>query len=296
MRVLLIGGTGFVSGRVLRFALANKHTVIAITRGKSSLQEAKRLTHIIADRDVDDLIKHCSGFEFDVVIDAICKTESHAKQSVNLARKCRRVIMVSSEYAYDPDSRLLEMRENEAVFSIRNDYGGDKYRAEKIFLEGKGKNLVDATILRPAHIYGPGSLPGTIPKHGRSSKLLDDIQNGRTLHLLHGGLGLIQPIHADDFARIVLKILDKRESYRQDYNCVGPELMTHLLYYQTLAKVLHKELKVIPYCPKNDSKNVSDYVKNHRYYSAEKLNLLLPNFKYTPFEDGMRAWVKHLSD
>jgi nucleoside-diphosphate-sugar epimerase len=295
MHILLIGGSGFVSGAVLKAVVAAGHTVTALTRGVTPLQPGLAAGHIHLDREVDDLVRVIDTAGFDTVIDCICMNEHHARQAVALARGGKRLVMISTEYAYDPTYRKLHLKESEAVFSDRDDIGGHKARAEAVIRAADRAGEVHATILRPPHIYGPGSNPGTIPKHGRSPTLLADMAAGRILHLLQGGLGLIQPIHIEDFARIVAAMLGTPASAGQDYNCAGPELMTQLDYYKAIAACLGTTLSVTAYWPEGGvAPDVNHYVGGHRCYDMGKLNTLLPNFAYTPFAEGIAGWVRHL--
>lgn len=296
MKLLLLGGSGFVSGRVLRYGLEKGHEIICITRGDKPFIETTGFQHIKADRNEDDLSFIADEFEYDAVLDVICQNADHARQAVDLANKCKRLIMVSSDYAYDPDYRGLNLKESEAKFSKFDDYGGYKREAELVLLDSFAAGKTIPTILRPPHIYGSGSNPGTIPQHGRRPHLLDDIREEKTLSLLHAGLGLIQPIHADDLAKIILEVIDKSDSHGEDYSVSGPKLMTHLAYYQTLAKCLGRQINYVSYNPAPDATDVNNYVMGHRYYDLNKLNLLLPEFKYKDFEQGIADWVKAIDE
>lgn len=294
MKFLLFGGSGFVSGRVLKFAVDAGHQVVCITRGDNPAPGVSGVRHVKADRNDNDLSRIADEEDFDAVLDVICQTPKHSAQAMNLARHCKRLVMVSSDYAYDPAFRKLNLSEAEAKFSDRADYGGNKRRAEEVLFDGFAAGACLPTILRPPHIYGPGSNPGTIPQHGRRPHLLDDIEAGKTLNLLHGGLGLIQPIHADDLTRIILAVVDKSESHGEDYTAVGPDLMTHLEYYRMLSSCIGCDITHTAYCPDPDAEDVNHYVAGHRFYNRSKLEALLPGFAYTSFEAGMRDWVAHL--
>ena len=115
MRLLLFGGSGFVSGRVLRFAIEQGHDVIAITRGEMPMPESEGFRHIQADRNDATLHEIADEYEFDAVLDVICQTPEHASQAVGVARHCKRLIMVSSDYAYDPAHRTLALSESQAL-------------------------------------------------------------------------------------------------------------------------------------------------------------------------------------
>ena len=295
MHILLLGGSGFVSGRILHVAIEAGHTVTFVTRGSKRVRETDQARHVRADRDRDDLVRMLADSRYDVVVDAICRAPEHAHQAVALARRCRRLIMVSTDYVYDPRHRRLPQSEDDAVFSERDDYGGDKRRAETVILGSGDADHVEATIVRPPHVYGPGSLPGTIPRHGRTAKLLDDIVQGMPLSLLQGGLGLIQPIHVDDLARILLALIDKSETLNEAINCAGPDLMTHADYYTEIARCVGRPVTIVPYFP-TGAEAVNAYVSGHRYYDVSKLNRSLPGFPYTPFGAGIADWVGRLKE
>lgn len=294
MKILLFGGSGFVSGRVLHFALEGGHDVTCVTRSDQPFTVAGDFKHIKANRNEADLSTLADAQDFDVVLDIISQNPDHARQSIDLAHGGKRLVMVSSDYAYDPEHRHLCLKESDARFSDRDDYGGNKRRAELALLAAAADGTCRPTILRPPHIYGPGSNPGTIPQHGRRPTLLQDIRDGKTLNLLHGGLGLIQPIHVDDLARLILTVAECDDAVGEDYTAAGPELMTHLEYYQALARCLGEDIRMTAYCPGPDAQDVSIYVAGHRYYDMSKLNALLPDFTFIPFSRGVEAWVAHL--
>ena len=65
MKILVFGGSGLVSGRVVAFAVDAGHEVIAITRGKKKLAVNPAVTHIKADRDTDDLKFIADKYSYD---------------------------------------------------------------------------------------------------------------------------------------------------------------------------------------------------------------------------------------
>ena len=297
LRILLIGGTGFLSSKILSDAVALGHHVTYMTRGQRPRNTDISARHITADRDSTALREVFGAERFDAVIDSVCRTAEHARQAVGLAQGGR-LLMVSTEYVYHPSHRRLRQSEDDAVYSEFDDYGGNKRRAELEVLSAHRAGAVSAIIVRPPHIYGPGSNPGTIPMHGRKRHLLDDIASGKTLRLLQGGLCLIHPIYRDDFAGIILKLIDRPEAYGEAINCSGPQLMTHRSYYETLARLIGHPLSIEPFFADDDAERerlgINRYVAGHRYYDLAKLNRILPDLDYTPFETGMERWVRWL--
>ena len=121
MKILMIGGSGFLSGRVLGAALEKGHQVTVVTRGHQPLLEAPMLDHLVCDRESEDLVAAASGHQFDAVLDIIAKTPAHARQAIKLAEHCRRLIMISTDYVYDPAHRSLLLKETEARYSEIDD-------------------------------------------------------------------------------------------------------------------------------------------------------------------------------
>ncbi|MBF0272142.1 MAG: NAD-dependent epimerase/dehydratase family protein [Magnetococcales bacterium] len=292
MNILVLGGSGFLSGRFTQHALRAGHRLHCVTRGQKPLPEGVTTALTMDRQEIPANLP--DELEYDLVIDFIGMNPTHLQQSVALARRCRRLIFISSDYAYHPAHRKLFLREEEAIFSDLPDYGGAKRQAEEVVLQAEAAGRLQAIILRPPHIYGPGSWPGTIPRHGRRPTLLDDLRREETLHLLHGGLGLIQPIHVDDLARIILTLMDNEQAYGLQFSAAGPDLMTHLDYYRTLAELLNKPLHVRPYCPEGAAPDVNAYVGGHRCYDRSRLEGFLSGFVHTPFRQAMAEWVEKL--
>jgi nucleoside-diphosphate-sugar epimerase len=296
MKILLFGGSGFLSGKIVDKAIGDGHSVIAITRGEREIVTHNNLRHVCFDRNVIDqneLARLLAGMQWDVVIDSICRTPEHAQQSISLAKDCRRLIMVSTDYVYSPKHRKLNQNEDDAVFSDGESYGANKRKAELEIMAANKTGEVDATILRPPHIYGPGSNPGTIPNHGRRPELLDYIEKEGILQLVQGGIGLIQPVFVDDLVRIILNIIPLELSFGQVFNSPGHELMTHVDYYKEIGKCLGKKVKIETLTPELEKK-LNLFPCGHRYYDTSKIMNLLPSFKYTPFKKGIQLWVQEL--
>ena len=293
MRILLIGGTGFLSRRILFHTLRSGYEVVYLTRGRRPVIDVPGAAHIKADRNQNNLDEKLKNVQWDIVIDAICKTPEHGTQAVELARSCQRLIMISTDYVYDPTHRRLLQKEENAVYTGSMKYGSGKRKAELEIMNASKDGIVDATILRPPHIYGPGSNPGTIPKHGRDQNLIRDILERKPLRLIQGGLGLIQPIYVDDLARIILRLFSEKKTYGEIYNCPGQDVMTHLDYYKEIGKCLGEDIVVVPYHPK-DEELEDCFPCGHRYYDSSKIKAVLRGFDYTPFKEGIHKWIKEL--
>ena len=88
MKILLIGGSGFVSGTLATVALAAGHTVAAVTRGQRPLGAG--VTSLIADRRDRAAFAEAITAQrqsWDLVVDCIGYEVADAEQDVALFRE-----------------------------------------------------------------------------------------------------------------------------------------------------------------------------------------------------------------
>ncbi|MCC6368637.1 MAG: NAD-dependent epimerase/dehydratase family protein [Bryobacterales bacterium] len=189
MRVLIIGGTGFLGPHIL-CALQGHHLTV-LHRGKSKTFIPPGAETILGDRN--DLADHVQGRQFDVVIDCICTNLSDAATLVEaFHRKPTRIVMLSSadvyrahEVMHGRDAGPLmptPIREDGELRRYRYPYRGQKIpgyewvdsnRYDKILAEQVLAPL-NPTILRLPMIYGPGD-----PLH-RFRTFLQQMDSGQT--------------------------------------------------------------------------------------------------------------------
>ncbi len=171
MRVLVIGGTGFVGAPVVRRLLDDGHAVAAFHRGES----AGGAETIRGDRrDLTSSREAFRRFSPDVVLDTIAYTEEEGRTLAAVFRGiARRLVVLSSQDVYAAYGRLLRLEAGEPggplseeapLRSSRYPYramakpGEMAYDYDKILVEAavRGGADVPLTILRLPKIYGPG--------------------------------------------------------------------------------------------------------------------------------------------
>ncbi len=199
MRVLVIGGTGFIGPFLVRELERRGHTVAVFHRGKTAPAFPVNVQHIMGDRrDLAARGADLRRFSPDVVIDVILSSRAQAEALMKLFRGLAgRVVALSSIDVYracgvlhgtesgppEPvplteDSALRTrpayppetLKRLQAVFDwVDDDY--DKVPVERVAL---GTPQLPGTVLRLPMIYGPGDR-----KH-RCYQLLKRIDDGRT--------------------------------------------------------------------------------------------------------------------
>ena len=160
LRILILGGTGYIGPHMVREALRRGHELSLFNRGRTDDDMFPDLQTFIGDRNNDlDALK---GHEWDAVIDNSGYVPRHVADSARLlAHAASHYLFVSSISAYasfrvanNEDSPLATMPD-ESVEEVTNEtYGPMKALCEKMAAKEFGEDRL--TILRPTYICGPG--------------------------------------------------------------------------------------------------------------------------------------------
>jgi nucleoside-diphosphate-sugar epimerase len=247
MHLLILGGSGHVSGALARTAVKDGHQVWTLTRGQRPLP--KGVTGIIADRHVPgSLEKAVAGIDvkWDLVVDCIAFDAPDILQDIAVFKnRAGRLDFISTDFVYDPVHRLFPQPEQSRFYVEQAgpmEYGRKKRLAELALMENAGS--LAWTIFRPCHIYGPTSELGCLPFHGRDKTLIEKMRAGEPLKLAGGGHFLQQPILADDLARLILDSEGIGRTMNRIFNAAGPDIVESWQYYQIIANVLGTGLTI----------------------------------------------------
>jgi nucleoside-diphosphate-sugar epimerase len=301
MKLLVIGGSGFVSGTLSRVALAAGHEVTAVTRGLRRLPDG--VTGLVADRKDRDAFAaavKAAGDGWDLVVDSIGYLPEDAAQDVELFLSesgvhCGHFVFISTDFVYHPETRVFPQTEDADRY-LETGYGYEKRRCEELILDtAKHRRW---TVLRPCHIYGPGSLLGCLPDHGRDKELIDRIRRHEPLKLVGGGVYLQQPLDVSDLAKAILSCASAPESQGKICNIAGPQIVESATYYRIIGEILDEpvnieELPVDAYRREHPDKRS---FLCHRIYDLGMLRRSGIAVPSTDVETTLRAQVSSLID
>jgi len=176
VRILVIGGTGFIGGALARRLLEGGHAVAAFHRGESS----GGAETIRGDRAELSEARHRDAFRRfapDVVVDTIAYTEADARGLVEaFCGITGRYVVLSSQDVYASYGRLLRLEagaaaaewtaatEDSPLRASRHPYrtrakpGEMAYDYDKVLVEAVAREVAGApvTVLRLPMVYGPG--------------------------------------------------------------------------------------------------------------------------------------------
>jgi nucleoside-diphosphate-sugar epimerase len=206
------------------------------------------------------------------------------------------LVFISTDFVIDPGYRCFPQNEEVKEYAASG-YGYHKRQCELEFMKDDTGSMM-WTILRPCHIYGPGSLLGCLPNHSRDAELLSRLRKGEALKLVGGGHFLQQPIFAADLTALILSCAGNAKSDRQIFMAAGPEIVESREYYRIIADLLNVKLRI-------EELPVAEFLAGnpdaapflcHRIYDLAKLRAAGLVFPSTPLANGLQQQVASLQE
>ena len=218
LRILVLGGTGFIGPHMVRRARERGHTVTLFNRGKSNEGLFPDLETLIGDRDGKlDALK---GHQWDAVIDTSGYVPRLVRDSANLLKgAASQYLFISSVSAYanfdqpgiTEDYAGGTLKDPTVEEITEQSYGPLKVLCEKAVQEAFPTGAI---VVRPGYIVGPGDST--------------DRWTYWPVRVAAGGEVLapgeasypIQIIDARDLAQFVVHLLEQRTA--GTFNALGP--------------------------------------------------------------------------
>ncbi len=160
LRILMLGGTGFIGPHFVREALSRGHALTLFNRGKRQPEPTPGVKTLYGDRD--GKLEALESGEWDAVIDNSGYVPRHVRLSTQLLReRVKHYLFISTISVYADlsvpgvtEDAPLEKLADESVEKVDGTtYGGLKVLCERVVQEDfAGRN----TIVRPTYIVGPG--------------------------------------------------------------------------------------------------------------------------------------------
>lgn len=229
MRVLVIGGSGFVGSALVPELLNHGCEVLLINRGSRPVDHVENL---VADRnDPDGLAEALRRIEgADAVIDTCAYTGEQVELAWGLlASRVRRWVHLGSAAVY-VDSARRPAREDDAIggAEVWAQYGRDKAAADAFLLAQDAPGLC---ILRPPYLFGPRN------DNDRETFVWSRLLRGRRIVLPSDGTTPLQFLHVDDLARALSRAALEGLPERV-YNIAGGPSTTAEEWVRLLARLI----------------------------------------------------------
>ena len=280
MKVLITGGTTFVSRYTAEHFVALGDDVTVLNRGSRSQPDG--VTLIKADKTaLGDILQ---GKYYDVILDITAYTKEHVQCLVESGVRFNDYVLISSSAVY-PETNIRPFTEEQecGANSIWGPYGTNKLEAERYIQE----HVPNAYILRPPYLYG------VYQNVYREAFPFDCAVQDRPFFIPGNGAMKMQFFNVSDLCRFIEIILDKHPE-QKIFNVGNPETVTVKKWVEMCYDAAGKKPTLVSV---DKSVNQREYFCFHDYdyeLDVTKQTALMPDTR--PLEEGIKEELEYYKD
>jgi 2'-hydroxyisoflavone reductase len=250
LRILILGGTGFIGPYQVRDALSRGHKITLFNRGKQPHEWPGQVEELIGDRNSGDL-KALEGREWDVCIDNPTTLPFWVRDAGRVLHgKIKHFIFISTISVYadslkpaDESAPVAQYPGKDAMAETLESFrakAGELYGPLKALSEKEAEKQFPGktTIIRPGLIVGPGD------ETDRFTYWPARLSRGGEVLAPGDGSDPVQIIDARDLAEWIIRMAETHVT--GTFNATGPEhplLMKEML--TGVATAIHADAKLV---------------------------------------------------
>jgi nucleoside-diphosphate-sugar epimerase len=238
MRVLVVGGTEFISLHLVRALLRDRREVVVLNRGRQPGRVPAGVKTIAADRkDHAALGRALAGERFDGLVDITYAPTTGDDVRALLAAldgRAGHAIFVSTGRVHD-HALPIPYHEDTPRSLYWGEYAKNKIEGEDAYL-GSG---LPASVVRPTHVFGP------LNTRNNETFFFDRLVRGRPVLVPGDGGWLRQFGHVEDLADAMTAMLGDRRAFGRAYNVTGEESITQVGFVELIAEVVKRPVSFV---------------------------------------------------
>lgn len=290
MKIIVMGGSGFVGHAIVRALLNAGHSVSVLNRGRRPVPGTAQL---VADRnDPAALSRVLDGLSFDALVDTNCYTGRQARDIITACGGRIPTALVISSAAVYSDTAAHPPRETEPIGggSAWSTYGQDKTAVEQAYLAG---GFAAVVAFRPPYICGPNN------DLDRETWFFRRILAKRPILVPGAGRAEYQFIHEDDLGNAVELWLREPRPGAAVYNVADPRRVTSAELPGLLGAAASMDVDVRLVGAAAGEAKARDWFPFRDVHCAVDPSAFAEHFGWAPAVDLARRFneiFRHLSD
>lgn len=278
MKILVMGGTEFVSSSLVKYLISKGYIVDIFTRGIKPVKYDGIRNHLKGDRkSIEDLKVNISNEVYDYIFDISAYVKEDVQKLIKILNKesLKRYIFCSSGAVYKPSDKVITEEFTRGENENWGNYGLDKKKAEDYLLNLWETEKFPVTIFRPTYIYGEGN------NLYRETYLFDRVTKGLDIPI-PGGNNETQFVYIDDLVKVFESAIHTDQTVGQVYNVTNSEIITWKLLVEMTMRVVNKKVNIKEVNSEKANISVREYFpfRNVTYLldtkKAEKDGLYMP--------------------
>jgi nucleoside-diphosphate-sugar epimerase len=300
MKILFIGGTGYISTACTELAVARGFHVTLLNRSQRALIPGAQT--IVADiHDTAAVAKALAGTTWDSVVDFIAYTPADIESRLALLKgKTAQFIFISSASAYQKPLTDYLVTESTPLANPLWDYSRNKIVCEERLIRAYREEAFPATIIRPSLTYGNPIIPLAVNSWLKSYTAVDRMRRGLPVVVPGDGLTLWTITHNSDFAKGLVGLLGHPGSIGHAFHITSDEALTWDQIYRFTAdaagvaspKFVHIASDFICTCMPAMKGSLLGDKSNTAIFDNSKIKRFVPGYVATTrYRDGISRTI-----
>lgn len=280
MKILITGGTVFVSRYTAEYFIKKGHEVYVLNR--NTKPQSKGVKLINCDRH--NIGNRLKDIYFDLIIDVTAYNQTDIKDLTDALGNFGNYIIISSSAVYPETNSQPFTEEQECGFNIHwEDYGTNKIDAEKYLLN----KIPDAYIIRPPYLYGK------MNNLYRESFVFECAEKNLPFFVPENKEMKLQFFDVEDLCIFIEKLIETKPE-NHIFNVGNPETVSIEEWVNLCYGILGKTPD-IRYVPNNINQRLYFPFRNYEYIlDVTRQMQIMPDVK--PLKTGLKQsydWYKN---
>jgi 2'-hydroxyisoflavone reductase len=294
MKVLVIGGTGYIGSHTVEEVARRGHQVSVFARGQSRPQLPESVTLIKGDRHNAEDLARARSRGFDAVIDINAYTREETQTVINaFDGAISRFVHLSTMAVCRKESGLPVDEDDPLVTDPAAGYGYDKAECERALRWAHTKTGFPFVSVRPTGVYGPRD------RKSRENYYLKRITAGDAVIVPDSGALPIFAVYVGDLVAVLANALEADPVTGAAYNISQPELISVNKHISNISQLVGEQADVA-HVPARLLERLGFNLHQFPYYSRERLIVCDTRavrrdlgFKPTPYAHALAETVRY---
>jgi 2'-hydroxyisoflavone reductase len=294
MKVLVIGGTGYIGGHTVEELVRRGHEVSVFARGHKRPLLPEGVAFIEGDRHNSEDISRARSLRFDAIIDINAYTREETQALIqSFDGLLSRFVHLSTISVCQLTSEMPLDESDPLVTDPNNSYGYNKAECERALRWAHAKSGFPFVSVRPAVVFGPRD------DKSRENYYLKRLVAGDPIIVPDSGAMPIHAIFVKDLASVLANALTAQMAVGSAYQLAQPNLISVNHHVANIASLAGVEAD-ISHIPHTLLERLGFNLRHFPYITGDRLIVLDTsaakrdlNFAPTPYARALRETIEY---
>lgn len=298
MRVLVIGGTGYIGGHIAERLRIRGFDVTAFARGRTHVPFDDRIAVIHGERHSPGDLREAAERGFDAVVDVNAYRREETEAAIEaFDGRVSRFVHISTVSVNRMTSGFPLRESDPLVTNPAGGYGYEKAECERALHQAHAKNDFPFVTIRPVVVFGPRD------RISRENHYVKRLLSGDAIILPDGGLTPTFGVYVVDVGNAVGAAIVSEAAAGRTYHLMMRERVRLVDHVSNIATLVGREAEVVS-IPTGLLERVGFTFGWFPYYAGDRSELTLDtsaaerdlDWRPTPYSEALETTVRWFLD